>query len=96
MPIVYKGVIHINIKGSGTMFSVIRNISLGMVFGLGLVACGDDDKASMSASSDAATAPAAAAAMSASSGDDIFSSLNIEKAEGVIYQDDIYSNWPYN
>jgi len=28
--------------------------------------------------------------------DDIFSSLNIEKAEGVTYQDEIYANWPYN
>jgi hypothetical protein len=79
------------------MFSVIRNVSLGMIFGLGLVACGDDDKASMSASSDAAPAAAAPAAPApASSGDDIFSSLNIEKAEGVIYQDEMYAGWPYN
>lgn len=80
------------------MYSVIRNVSLGMIFGLGLVACGDDDKASMPASSDSASAPAAAApaAAPASGGDDIFSSLNIEKAEGVVYQDEMYSGWPYN
>jgi hypothetical protein len=76
------------------MFSVIRNISLGMILGLGLTACGDDDKA-MPAANDTAAAPAPAAAP-ASGEDDIFSSLNIEKAEGVIYQDEIYANWPYN
>ena len=77
------------------MFSVIRNISLGMILGLGLTACGDDDKA-MPAADDSAAAPAAAAAAAASGGDDIFSSLNIEKAEGVIYQDEMYAGWPYN
>jgi hypothetical protein len=77
------------------MFSVIRNISLGMILGLGLTACGDDDKA-MPAANDSAAAPAAASAAPASGGDDIFSTMNIEKAEGVIYQDEIYANWPYN
>ncbi len=77
------------------MFSVIRNISLGMILGLGLTACGDDDKA-MPAADDSAAAPAAAPAAPASGGDDIFSSLNIEKAEGVIYQDEMYAGWPYN
>ena len=77
------------------MFSVIRNISLGMILGLGLTACGDDDKA-MPAADDTAAAPAAAPAAPASGGDDIFSSLNIEKAEGVIYQDEMYAGWPYN
>jgi len=77
------------------MFSVIRNISLGMILGLGLTACGDDDKA-MPAANDSAAAPAAAPAAPASDGDDIFSSLNIEKAEGVIYQDEMYAGWPYN
>ncbi|MFT5132813.1 MAG: hypothetical protein ACI9SC_001281 [Gammaproteobacteria bacterium] len=77
------------------MFSVIRNISLGMIFGLGLVACGDDDKAMPAASADKAM-PAATAAAPTASGDDIFSSMNIEKAEGVVYQDEIYANWPYN
>lgn len=77
------------------MFSVIRNISLGMILGLGLTACGDDDKA-MPAANDSAAAPAAASAAPASGDDDIFSTMNIEKAEGVIYQDEIYANWPYN
>ena len=79
------------------MYSIIRNVSLGMIFGLGLVACGDDDKAMPAASADkampAATAPAAASAASA---DDAFSSSDIEKAEGVIYKDEIYAGWPYN
>ena len=77
------------------MFSVIRNISLGMILGLGLTACGDDDKA-MPAANDSAAAPAAAPAAPAAGGDDIFSSLNIEKAEGVVYQDEMYAGWPYN
>jgi hypothetical protein len=77
------------------MYSVIRNVSLGVIVGLGLVACSDDDKAG--AGAPAKSAPAASAtAPAASGGDDIFSSLNIEKAEGVIYQDEIYANWPYN
>ena len=66
-----------------------------MILGLGLTACGDDDKA-MPAADDSAAAPAAAPAAPASGGDDIFSSLNIEKAEGVIYQDEMYAGWPYN
>ncbi len=70
------------------MYSVIRNVSLGMIFGLGLVACGDDDKATMSAP--------APAAMPASGGEKATSSMKIEKAEGVVYQDEIYANWPYN
>ncbi len=77
------------------MFSVIRNISLGMILGLGLTACGDDDKA-MPAANESAAAPAAATAAPESGGDDIFSSLNIEKAEGVVYQDEMYAGWPYN
>ena len=78
------------------MYSVIRNVSLGMIFGLGLVACGDDDKAMSAASGDKATSAASAPAAPAASGDDIFSTLDIEKAEGVVYQDEIYANWPYN
>ncbi len=74
------------------MYSVIRNVCLGMIFGLGLVACGDDDKAAMSAPASSA----APAAMPASGGEKATSSMKIEKAEGVIYQDEIYANWPYN
>ncbi len=77
------------------MYSVIRNVSLGMIFGLGLVACGDDDKAMPAASADKAMTAAPASASDAS-GDDIFSTLDIEKAEGVVYQDEIYAGWPYN
>lgn len=78
------------------MYSVIRNVSLGMIFGLGLVACGDDDKAMPAATVEKAMPAAAPAAAPAASGDDVFSSLDIEKAEGVIYQDEMYAGWPYN
>jgi hypothetical protein len=77
------------------MYSVIRNVSLGMIVGLGLVACTDEDKTTMSAPAESAPA-ATATATPASGGDDIFSSMKIEKAEGVIYQDEMYANWPYN
>lgn len=59
-----------------------------------LSACGGDDADTTSASAPAAKSEPAA--MPASGGDDIFSSMDIEKAEGVIYQDEIYANWPYN
>tara|TARA_R110000782_G_scaffold38740_2_gene90584 strand:+ start:220 stop:438 length:219 start_codon:yes stop_codon:yes gene_type:complete len=72
------------------MFSVVRNITLGMILGLGLVACGDDDKA-IPAANDSVAAPAAAAPTTAPA-----PLMEIEKAEGVIYQDEIYANWPYN
>jgi len=47
-----------------------------------LGACGGDD-------ADTAAAPAPAAT-------DTSMDSSIEKAEGVIYQDEIYANWPYN
>ncbi len=76
------------------MYSVIRNVSLGMILGLGLIACGDDDKTTMTAP--AAPAPAATPAAPASGGGEASSAMKIEKAEGVVYQDEIYANWPYN
>jgi len=69
-----------------------------MISGLLLLsACGNDD-------ADTASAPAPAAApmadsepaMSSDSGGEALSMDNIEKAEGVVYQDEIYANWPYN
>ncbi len=78
------------------MYSIIRNASLGMLFGLGLVACGDDDKATTMPTPIESTPAPTTNAAPASGGDDIFSKLDIEKAEGVIYQDEIYANWPYN
>ena len=74
------------------MYSVIRNVSLGMILGLGLIACGDDDKTTMAAPA----APAATPAAPASGGGEATSTMKIEKAEGVVYQDEIYANWPYN
>lgn len=55
-----------------------------------LSACGGDDSGTASA-----PAPAAESAPAASD-DSMGSSMDIEKAEGVIYQDEIYANWPYN
>jgi hypothetical protein len=78
------------------MHSIIRNMSFGMVLGLGLVACGDDDKATMLAPAAIEPAVSDTAAAPASDSDDIFSSMNIEKADDVVYQDEIYANWPYN
>lgn len=55
-----------------------------------LSACGGDD-------GDTASTPAPAAeSMPAASSDSMGSSMDFEKAEGVIYQDEIYANWPYN
>ncbi|MAS82127.1 MAG: hypothetical protein CMF45_05510 [Legionellales bacterium] len=76
------------------MFSVIRNTSLGIIVGLGLIACGDDKAAS--STNVTAAAPNDSVTTPVDSVDDIFSSLNIEKVDGVTYQDEIYANWPYN
>jgi nitrous oxide reductase accessory protein NosL len=60
-----------------------------------LAGCSESDKGSASAPAAMPEAPAAesmqeeAMAAEESSGD-------IEKAEGVVYQDEIYANWPYN
>ncbi len=60
-----------------------------------LAACGGDD-------ADTASAPAPATESApAANGDSMGSpmveeGMAIEKAEGVIYQDEIYANWPYN
>jgi major membrane immunogen (membrane-anchored lipoprotein) len=57
-----------------------------------LSACGDSDSDNMSAPAESMDAPA----MTESSSDGMDSSMSMEKAEGVIYQDEIYANWPYN
>ncbi len=66
-------------------------ISLSMMFSplLLLSACGGDDAETASAPT-----PVAESAPAASS-DSTNSSMDFEKAEGVIYQDEIYANWPY-
>ena len=60
-----------------------------------LSACGESDSGSASAPASAPETTAAAPAAETSS-DSSSSMGNIEKAEGVIYQDEIYANWPYN
>ena len=67
------------------MTAVFRILCLAMLLAFGLVACGGDD-------SESESAPAA----TSSTDESMDSSMEIEKAEGVIYQDEIYANWPYN
>ena len=55
-----------------------------------LSACGDDS------ADTASSAPVAESMPAASSDGEALSMDNIEKAEGVVYQDEIYANWPYN
>ena len=60
-----------------------------------LTACGgegDSGSASAPASSPAPVASTPAASDSAGG----FDINSIEKAEGVVYMDEIYANWPYN
>lgn len=85
------------------MTSVLRNLSLVTLFGFGLIACGEGDSGTASApapaaaaSAPAAAAPAPAAEPAAEDSSIGFDINSIEKAEGVIYQDEIYANWPYN
>jgi hypothetical protein len=63
------------------------------ISGLLLSACGSDDSASTSAP---APAPVAESTPAPSSDGEAMSMDSIEKAEGVVYQDEIYANWPYN
>ena len=64
-----------------------------------LGACGGDDAetASAPAAPVAQSAPAAEAAPAAASSEEgaAITMDSIEKAEGVVYQDEIYANWPY-
>ncbi len=66
---------------------------------LSLTACGGSDSGSASAPAPAATAPAPApeaAAPAEEMASEGFDISTVEKAEGVVYQDEIYANWPYN
>ncbi len=65
-----------------------------VAFSLTLAGCGDSDAGKAAAPAPAAPEPTASApAPAASEGFDI---STVEKAEGVVYQDEIYANWPYN
>jgi hypothetical protein len=84
------------IKESHFMTTIKPTILISMISALLLLgACGGDDADTTSAP---APAPAAASAPApaASSEGEALSMDNIEKAEGVVYQDEIYANWPYN
>ena len=64
-----------------------------LFFGSILIACGDGDSGSESASKSAA--PMEEKAMASSDDADSSAMANMEHAEGVVYQDEIYKNWPY-
>jgi len=70
------------------MNSVTRMLSLAMLFGIGLVACGEGDSGS-------ASAPAAPTASQDESSNDATAN-KFKHDQDVIYQDEIYANWPYN
>ncbi|MEQ8288885.1 MAG: hypothetical protein RIB78_04080 [Gammaproteobacteria bacterium] len=61
-----------------------------------LSACGDSDKGTASAPAPAPAETAAAPAPATEEADTGFDISSIEKADGVVYQDEIYANWPYN
>jgi hypothetical protein len=68
-------------------------VSIMTSFFLLLGACGSDDSGTTDApATSAVSEPTPAAA----SGGEALSMDSIEKAEGVVYQDEIYANWPYN
>ena len=65
-----------------------------------LAACGSDDAETAAAPAAApaaeSSAPAAEASAAPESGaGETLTIDQIEKAEGVVYQDEIYANWPY-
>ena len=60
-----------------------------------LSGCGDSDKGAASAPAPAETAAAPAPAPEAEA-DAPFDISTVEKADGVVYMDEIYANWPYN
>ncbi|MCZ6803598.1 MAG: hypothetical protein O7D86_06645 [Proteobacteria bacterium] len=76
------------------MTAVFRTLSLLILFAFGLAACSDGNSESASAPAESTAAPAAMP--EDSSEKSMGSSMEMEKAEGVIYQDEIYANWPYN
>lgn len=63
-----------------------------------LSACGGDDESASAPAAESAPAPSAMAESTPapSEGGGAISMDSIEKAEGVVYQDEIYANWPYN
>ena len=63
------------------MTAVFRILSLVILFGLGLVACGEGDSGN-------ASEPAAQVETSTAS--------KFMHDQDVIYQEEIYANWPYN
>ncbi len=73
-------------------FNRFFKLSVLVSFMLALGACGESDKGTAAApAAPAASAPAPAPAEPAE-----FDISTVEKAEGVVYQDEIYANWPYN
>ena len=70
---------------------------MSLIFIFGLSACGGEDESSAAAPAPA-PAPAETAAAPAPTAEESagFDLSTVERAEGVVYQDEIYANWPYN
>lgn len=76
------------------MFKILRTyVLLISITGL-LFACGESDSGTASAPAESAAMPEKAMAEATMAEESM--AAPIEKAEGVIYQDEIYANWPYN
>lgn len=65
-----------------------------MASALMLAGCGEDEAPKSAAPAPAPAAPVSSTADAAPAGE--FDINTVEKAEGVVYQDEIYANWPYN
>ena len=86
-----------SVKKSNSYIIVLFVVSM-------LFACGESDSGTETMSKSASSAPAAAPAMDKNTGDSMEKG-NMEKGSmekssmgmdnGVIYQDEIYKNWPY-
>ena len=59
-----------------------------------LSACGEDDSSTASAPASAPAADSSMESAPAASGSDPLA--GVERAEGVVYMDEIYAGWPYN
>jgi len=73
------------------MTYVLRVLAL-MVF-LGVSGCGDSDTAGQDGAAGQSADPAGGAVPMTDSGTMVVPAA--ERAEGVVYQDEIYANWPY-
>ena len=81
---------------SGVQQKVLLSVLVSIP--LFIAGCGESDKSASAPAPEAKPAAEATAEMPAAAPTEekSFDINNIEKAEGVVYQDEIYANWPYN